>query len=60
MHWETSYFVFTTQRAMSPEFGRKWGTECFNTRFPLLTLQCAGHSVKLISFTIFGFATIIF
>ena len=23
-----------TQHAMPPEFGRKWGTECLNTRFP--------------------------
>ena len=33
---------------MLPEFGRKWGTDCLNTRFPLPTLQCAGYSVKLI------------
>ena len=33
---------------MSPEFGRKWGTECPHTRFPLPTLLCAGYSVKLI------------
>ena len=33
--------------AEPPEFGRKWGTECLNTRFPLPTLQCAGYSVKL-------------
>ena len=31
------------------QFGRKWGTECLNTRFPLLTLLCAGYSVKLIN-----------
>ena len=31
-----------TQHAMPPEFGRKWGTECLNTRFPLPTLLCAG------------------
>ena len=37
-----------TQHAMPPEFGRKWGTECLNTRFPLPNLLCAGHSVKLI------------
>ena len=36
-----------TQHAMPPEFGRKWATECFNTRFPLPTLLCAGYSVKL-------------
>ena len=35
-----------TQHAIPPEFGRKWGTECFNTRFPLPTLLCAGYSVK--------------
>ena len=35
------------QHAMPPEFGRKWGTECLNTRFPLPTLLCAGYSVKL-------------
>ena len=37
-----------TQHAMPLEFGRKLGTECLNTRFPLLTLLCAGYSVKLI------------
>ena len=26
-----------TQHAMPPEFGRKWGTECLNTRFHLHT-----------------------
>ena len=25
---------------MPPESGGKWGTECFNTRFPLPTLLC--------------------
>ena len=25
---------------MPPEFGRKWGTECLNTSFPLPILQC--------------------
>ena len=39
-----------TQHAMPPEFGRKWGTECLNTRFPLPTLLCAGYSVKLFFF----------
>ena len=39
-----------TQHAMPPEFGRKWGTECLNTRFPLPTLLCVGYSVKLIFF----------
>ena len=33
---------------MPPEFGRKWGTECLNTRLPLPTLLCARNSVKLI------------
>ena len=37
-----------TQHAMPPKFGRKWGTEYLNTRFPLPTLLCAGYSVKLI------------
>ena len=38
------------QRAMPLEFGRKWGTECLNTKCPLPTLLCAGYSVKLIFF----------
>ena len=29
------------QHAMPPEFGKKWGTECVNTRFPLPTVLCA-------------------
>ena len=29
-----------TQHAMPPEFGRKWETECLNTRFPLPTYVC--------------------
>ena len=33
---------------MPSEFGRKWGTECLNTRIPLHTLLCAKYSVKLI------------
>ena len=37
-----------TQHAMPPEFCRKWGTECLNTRLPLPTLLSAGYSVKLI------------
>ena len=36
-----------TQHAMPPKYGRKWGTECLNTRFPLPPLQCAGYSVKI-------------
>ena len=27
--------------------GGAWGTECLNTRLPLLTLLCAGGSVNL-------------
>ena len=37
-----------TQHEMPPKLGRKWGTECLNTRFLLPTLLCAGYSVKLI------------
>ena len=37
-----------TQHAMPPEFVRKWGTECLNTRFPLPILLCAVYSVKTI------------
>ena len=33
---------------MPPEFGRKWRTECLNTRFLLPILLYAGYSVKLI------------
>ena len=40
-------FCHSTRNA-SKKFGRKWGTECLNTRFPLPTLLCAGYSVKLI------------
>ena len=36
-----------TQNAMPAEFGRKWGTEGLNTRFPLPTLLCAGYSEEL-------------
>ena len=36
------------QQAMPPEFGRKRGTECVNTRLPLPNLLCTGYSVKLI------------
>ena len=39
---------FATQHLMPPEFGGKWGTECFNTRFSLPTLLCAGYDVKII------------
>ena len=39
-----------TQYAMPFEFGRKWRTECFNARFLLPTLLCAGYTVKLIYF----------
>ena len=37
-----------TQHAMPPEFSKKGGTKCLNTRFPLPTRLCAGYSVKLI------------
>ena len=30
-----------TQHAMPPEFGRKLGTKCLNTMFPLPILLCA-------------------
>ena len=30
-----------TQRAMPPEYGKKWGTECLNTRYPTLCLPCS-------------------
>ena len=63
---EIKYFIFpflwcpgqaalssATQHAMTREFGRKWGTECLNTRFPLFTLLCAGYSVKLIYFDLY-------
>ena len=58
IHWYFQFFALVSrlsaalslaiQHAMPPEFGRKWGTECLNTRFPLPTLLCAGYSVKLI------------
>ena len=35
---------FATQHAMPAESGRKWRTVCLNTKFPLPTLLCAGHS----------------
>ena len=41
-----------TQHAMPPEFGRKWETECLDTRFSLPTLLCVGYSVTLIFFLI--------
>ena len=31
------------------KFGEKWGTECLNIRFPLLTLLYARYSVKVIN-----------
>ena len=36
-----------TQHAIPPEFGRKWETECLNTKYPLPIPLCAGYSVKL-------------
>ena len=47
----------TTQPAMPPEFGGKWGTECLNIRFALPTLLCSGYSVKLNYFYLFVSAT---
>ena len=44
-----------TQHSMPPEFGRKWGTACLTTRFPLLIRLCAGYSVKLVIFKYFIF-----
>ena len=37
----------STQNAMPPQFGGKWGTECLITSFPLPTLMCAKCSVKI-------------
>ena len=37
----------STQHAMPPEIGGKWGTECLITRFPLPALLCAGYNVNL-------------
>ena len=44
---QSATLTSATQHTMPPEFGRKWGTECLNTRFPLPTLLCAEYSVKL-------------
>ena len=44
------FFALVSQHAMPPELGRKWWTECLNTRFPLPTLLCPGYSVKLFFF----------
>ena len=60
---QSAALSFATQHAMPSELGGKWGTECPNTRFSLLTLLCAGYSVKLIwffyliyiTFTLFSF-----
>ena len=41
------YRSVITKHVMPPEFGRKWETECLNTRFPLPALLCAGYRVKL-------------
>ena len=46
-----------TQHAMPPEFSKKWGTECLNTRFPLPTLQCTGYSVKRILILLFLYSS---
>ena len=50
MSGQSAVLSSATQHAMLPEFGRKWETECHNTRCPLPTLLCAGYSVKLIFF----------
>ena len=43
------------QHAIPPKFGGKWGTECFNTRFPMPTLLCAGQrEADLFDFLKFG------
>ena len=44
---ESAALSSATQHAMPSEIGRKWAAECFNIRFPLPTLLCAGYSVKL-------------
>ena len=43
----SSFNSTLTQHAMPPEIGGKWGTECFNTRFPLPILLSAGYGGKL-------------
>ena len=43
-------FCHSTHNAS--RIGRKWGTVCLNTRFPLPTLLCAGYSMKVIYFLI--------
>ena len=48
MSRQSTVLSSATQYAMHPKFDRKWGTECFNTRFSLPILLCAGYSVKLI------------
>ena len=45
---QSAAFSSATQHTTPLEFGVKWGTECFNTRFLLPTLLRAGYSVKLI------------
>ena len=53
-------FSSATQHAMPPEFGRKWETECLNTRFSLPTMLCVGYSmikkrcVLVVTFPIFS------
>ena len=37
---------------LAEELGRKWGTKCLNTRFPLFSLLYAGYSVKQKNVTI--------
>ena len=43
---ESAALSSATQHAMPPEIGRKWGTECLNTRFPgSLYLPCCVYKV---------------
>ena len=43
---QSATLISTTQHAILPEFGGKWGMKF--TRFPLPILLCAGYNVKLI------------
>ena len=48
MYMKSAALSSATQHAMPSEIGRKWETECLNTRFPVPSLLWAGYSVKLI------------
>ena len=37
----------TTEHAIPPEFGGKWGTNCLSTMFPLPTLLCLGYKIQV-------------